>query len=155
MTRATLLAYGSQHHRGRTHHSTPTAPTARQPAGLLMPRYQVCPTQGCGQIRPIGGDCPAGHRAQAQATARDNQRRAARQRAHGSDLAHWRKVRRLAILEQRACQACGTTLDLTAHLDPAMAGDHRAATPDDITVLCRRCHGRVDQPRSLTGGRSR
>lgn len=153
MTLATLTEYAPQHHRDRTHHSTPTAPSARPPAGFLMPRYQVCPTRGCGQIRPIGGDCPTGHRA--QAAARDNQRRARKQRANGADLAHWRKMRAIAIAQQQCCQACGTTLDLTAHLDPALAGDHRTATPDDITILCRRCHGRVDQPRSLTGGTSR
>lgn len=56
-----------------------------------------------------------------------------------------------------ACQQCGTTGDrhtLTVHLNPALDGDHLAATRDDLTTLCRSCHGSVDAPRSHSGPKS-
>jgi 5-methylcytosine-specific restriction endonuclease McrA len=52
-----------------------------------------------------------------------------------------------------SCQRCGKTGDrhtLTVHLNPALGGDHLAASRDDLTTLCRSCHGSIDAPRART-----
>jgi 5-methylcytosine-specific restriction endonuclease McrA len=56
-----------------------------------------------------------------------------------------------------ACRQCGITGDrhtLTVHLNPALDGDHLVATRDDLTTLCRSCHGSVDAPRSRQAPRA-
>jgi 5-methylcytosine-specific restriction endonuclease McrA len=62
---------------------------------------------------------------------------------------HWRGVRQLALARDgHRCQKCGTTDDLTVHLDPRMRGDHDSATVEACITLCRSCHGRLDAPRA-------
>ena len=79
-----------------------------------------------------------------QAKRRDYERRDAKRIAHGRYTNRSRTVAHAAIHRDGCCRDCGTTTDLTAHLDPGFAGDHNAATIDDLTTLCRRCHGRRD-----------
>lgn len=84
--------------------------------------------------------------------ARDNGRRHDKQREHGRDTAHWRRIRaeRLLLAGNRCelgLHGCTGTAT-TAHLDPALEGDHRAATVDDIRSACAECHGRVDGARA-------
>jgi 5-methylcytosine-specific restriction endonuclease McrA len=67
---------------------------------------------------------------------------------HGRYTNRWRNLAHAAIRRAGACQDCGRTEDLTAHLDPAFAGDHNSCTIDDLTTLCRRCHGRRDGRRA-------
>jgi 5-methylcytosine-specific restriction endonuclease McrA len=52
------------------------------------------------------------------------------------------------IRDGHQCQHCGTSRDLTVHLDPNLAGNHFAATIDDCITVCRACHGTIDAPRA-------
>jgi 5-methylcytosine-specific restriction endonuclease McrA len=61
---------------------------------------------------------------------------------------HWRRLRQQALARDRCCQRCGTTHDLTVHLDPRMRGDHDTAVLEACTTLCRSCHGTIDAPRA-------
>lgn len=105
-----------------------------------MPLVRLC--AGCGRAIDNGlTRCPA------CATA-DNRRRAILNIKRGTNTSRWRKLRAHAVGRDGWCQRCGTSADLTVHLDPALAGDHRAATAADVVVLCRRCHGALDAPRA-------
>lgn len=109
----------------------------------------VCRTKGCGRLVPSGGSrrCPE-HELEHE--ARLNARRHRKQTEHGRDTARWRKLSTTARILAGRCQRCGTTARLTAHLRPELAGNHHAATLDDVTVLCSRCHGIIDGQRSRT-----
>lgn len=89
--------------------------------------------------------CPSCQRA-------DDRRRNEKRRTSGRTTAAWARLREAAIRRDGyACQRCGregTVATLTVHLRPELAGNHRAATLDDLTTLCRSCHGSVDAPRS-------
>ena len=77
-------------------------------------------------------------------TRRINHRKAGRNITTGRNTRHWRKIRQHAIATYGQCATCGTTSHLTAHLRPALHGDHRAATTSDVVVLCRSCHSRLE-----------
>ena len=75
---------------------------------------------------------------------------AAKRVASGRYKSGWIRLAKAPIARDRACQNWGATDDLTAHLDPAFAGDHNSRPADDLTTLCRRCHGRIDGRRAHT-----
>lgn len=95
-----------------------------------------------------GRDAAAGRTRCPDCTRLDNQRRAARNVKRGTNTRRWRKLRAYAIQRDGGCVRCGTTHDLTVHLDAALAGDHRQATSADVVTLCRSCHGSIDAPRA-------
>jgi hypothetical protein len=87
--------------------------------------------------------------------AEDNQRRKTKQRDQGRTTSHWKSLARTA--KQAAgyrCQSCGRPEErtptgwLSVHLRPELGGNHRAATLDDVVVLCLSCHGTLDAPRA-------
>jgi hypothetical protein len=105
-----------------------------------VPLARLCP--GCGRVVTGGrARCPDCARA-------DNQRRGARNVEHGTNTQRWRKLRAHVIARDRCCVRCGSSEDLTVHLDPVLAGDHRHATSVDAITLCRGCHGAVDARRA-------
>jgi 5-methylcytosine-specific restriction endonuclease McrA len=118
---------------------------------LVSPILKSCPTHGLyepGNPSIPRGKCPACYRA-------DNQRRKVKQRDQGRTTAHWKNLARRA--KQAAgyrCQGCGCpeVRDsrgwLSVHLRPELGGNHRAATLDDVVVLCLSCHGTLDAPRA-------
>ena len=116
-----------------------------------MPILKPCAAPGCRKLLPLGTTRCTIH--QREQTDRENARRRTKQRLAGRDTQRWKKLRQ-AVLERdgHACTRCGYTAHLTIHLDPAHGGDHRTATVDDCTTLCRSCHGRADGGRQ-TGGR--
>jgi 5-methylcytosine-specific restriction endonuclease McrA len=93
------------------------------------------------------GLCPDCQRA-------DNHRRNTKRRVSGRTTAAWQRLRLAAFdRDSYACRQCGqggTRHTLTVHLDPALKGNHWSATLDDLTTLCRSCHGSVDAPRAHT-----
>lgn len=96
-----------------------------------------CNHPGCGRLT-TSGRCP-----EHQPPSRHHER--------GYNTRHWRRLRTLAFAQHPYCAICGSGSDLTAHLRPELAGNHRAATLDDVIVLCRRHHGAVDAPRAKGG----
>jgi 5-methylcytosine-specific restriction endonuclease McrA len=84
----------------------------------------------------------------------DNKRRANNEATAGRLSPHWQKLRLRAIARDRHCQRCGTTNDLTVHLDPAKRGQHRNARLEDCTTLCRSCHGSIDAPRAAASAKA-
>jgi 5-methylcytosine-specific restriction endonuclease McrA len=82
----------------------------------------------------------------------DDRRRNTRRRLSGRTTAAWQRLRLAAFYRDGyACQRCsrtGTRHTLTVHLDPALEGNHWIATLDDLTTLCRSCHGSIDAPRA-------
>jgi 5-methylcytosine-specific restriction endonuclease McrA len=87
----------------------------------------------------------------AQLAARDS-RRHRRQSLHGRNTAAWRRLRKLAL--ERDDHTCQLQVDggctgaaTSVHLSPELAGDHDAATLDDLTSACAHCHGRLDGQR--------
>jgi 5-methylcytosine-specific restriction endonuclease McrA len=89
----------------------------------------------------------------------DDQRRNQRRAESGRSSYHWIKLREQAIARAgNRCQnpACGVELTkhtATVHLDPKLKGNHRHATLNNVTVLCRSCHGSVDAPRAAMSRR--
>ena len=82
----------------------------------------------------------------------DNQRRNAKTVSHGVKRAHNQRLRKQRLaFDGHRCQlrlpGC-TGRATTVHLDPRFAGDHDAATIDDLISACARCHGRIDAPRA-------
>jgi hypothetical protein len=82
-----------------------------------------------------------------------DQERAARREARGIDTPEWHRVRRQALAASGGvCALCGqefTSGDpASAHLNPALGGNHRNATVADVRMLRRSCHGRVGAPRT-------
>ena len=79
----------------------------------------------------------------------DNRRRQRKTRAHGRTTAAWQRLRKLALdRDDHICQlqmnAGCTRIATSVHLHPSLAGDHAAATIDDLTSACLHCHGVVD-----------
>ena len=100
-----------------------------------MPLMYVCGR--CREVHPQGQKCPL-------VIAEDNQRSRKRQREHGRDTRHWRRIAAAVKTRDRGCVRCGATTRLTVHLNPAMEGRHEYATEADCMTLCLRCHGQVD-----------
>lgn len=142
--------YGATHPPAHIGREVSSKPVERPAHSSQMPTTMtVCRTKGCGRLVPSAGsrrcrDHELEHR------ARDNARRHRKQDEHGRDTARWRRLSTLARILAGRCQRCGTTDRLTAHLRPELAGNHAAATIDDLTVLCVRCHGIIDGQRSNT-----
>jgi 5-methylcytosine-specific restriction endonuclease McrA len=106
-------------------------------------RGRICPS--CHHIHTDNG--PRDRACQ----QREDARRHAKERAQGRTTAAWRRLRQAALQRDGyRCRRCGRQTGLTAHLDRRLAGDHTRATLDDITTLCRSCHGSTDAPRSRT-----
>lgn len=104
----------------------------------------------CGRHRtlvPEGGRCPG-------CSSEESRRRGGKARAHGLWRANWRRVREQRIAyanghcELQVDEGC-TLVATTAHLDPALEGNHDEATVDDCMAACAHCHGVIDQPRSV------
>jgi 5-methylcytosine-specific restriction enzyme A len=111
-----------------------------------VPFGRLCPD--CGIIvvdAPVDGRCPEHAAAH---LARDNQRRATKQRAHGRNSRHWRRLCARAKELQPWCSLCGRRRKLTVHLRPECGTDHARATLDQVVVLCVWCHGDVDGGRA-------
>lgn len=103
------------------------------------------PCLDCG--RPShGARCPDHERVQ-------NQRRHEKAKANGLYSLHWRNLRDAVFMrsaglcELRIDDDCRSIME-TVHLDPALEGDHLAATPEDCKAACLHCHGVVDAPRA-------
>jgi 5-methylcytosine-specific restriction endonuclease McrA len=79
-----------------------------------------------------------------------NRRRAARNREAGRSTYRWKQLRAEAFaLAGGVCMDCGARgVRLSAHLHPALRGDHFNATLADVRVLCLRCHGARDGGRA-------
>jgi hypothetical protein len=102
------------------------------------------PCLTCG--RPSAGAYCAEH-------DQDDARRNAKTRAHGVKRAHFQRLRAQRL--ELAGRFCELTIDAdctreatTVHLDPALEGNHDAATIDDVRAACLHCHGVVDGARS-------
>lgn len=111
-----------------------------------MTIVRLCPRCGAPNERgSLAGLCP-------KHTREDNARRNKKRKDSGRTTTAWQRIRLAAFhRDGYACQRCGKTGDrhtLTVHLSPALDGDHLAASRDDLTTLCRSCHGSVDAPRS-------
>ncbi|HVM69020.1 MAG TPA: hypothetical protein VM204_04205 [Gaiellaceae bacterium] len=118
-----------------------------------MTVLRPCATAGCSALT---SDRRCARHALARKRA-DNDRRHAKQRAHGRDLAHWQRIR--AAVRARSGGRCELRLRgclgvaLSVHLDPALQGRHDLATPADAVDACAPCHGRVDGPRAAASRR--
>ncbi|MEO5576451.1 MAG: HNH endonuclease signature motif containing protein, partial [Gaiellaceae bacterium] len=83
-----------------------------------------------------------------------DRRRNEKRKTSGRTTTAWNRLREAAIrrdgytCQRSGCGATGTVGTLTVHLDPRLGGNHWIATLDDLTTLCRSCHGTVDAPRS-------
>jgi 5-methylcytosine-specific restriction endonuclease McrA len=97
---------------------------------------------GCGRITNGGRYCP-------EHKALEAERRWQRDLRHGTQSSYWRALRAEAKeRDGHRCRRCGTSLDLTVHLDPRLKGNHMRARLSDVTTLCRRCHGSIDAARA-------
>lgn len=112
----------------------------------MSPILKSCVRHGL--YTPNRHGCPACYQA-------DNRRRTVKQREQGRTTSRWKNLARQA--KQAAgyrCQACGRpeVRDsrgwLSVHLRPELGGNHRAATLEDVVVLCLSCHGTLDAPRA-------
>ncbi len=66
-------------------------------------------------------------------------RRSEAERGYGAE---WRAVRSVVRSEVRACEECGTTVDLTVdHIVPQSLGGTDVRS--NLRVLCRSCHSAV------------
>lgn len=109
-----------------------------------MPR-RPCITCGV----PCEGSYCAKHRPD------ENARRNAKTVAHGVKRTHFQTLRPqvfaaaggLCEFRLRGCTRVATTV----HLDPALEGNHDAATVDDCQAACAHCHGVIDGRRSSNG----
>jgi len=64
--------------------------------------------------------------------------------ARGRNTYAWQRLRaERRRLDGHRCTYCGATQDLTVHLDPRLAGNHRAATLADCVTACRSCNSRL------------
>jgi 5-methylcytosine-specific restriction endonuclease McrA len=105
--------------------------------GIVDPQHQCFTDPATGQ-RVIGTQ---------------NQRRAAKNRVNHTKSTYWSRVRRQRLaLDGHRCtfrfpDIC-TGQATMVHLDPALNGNHLAATLDNTRSACRRCHGRVDGKRT-------
>jgi hypothetical protein len=103
---------------------------------------RVCATPACGQLLHPDTPCPqCGRKGHLPKQTKDTMR--------GYHSRNWREVKwRAQVRDGFRCQQCGSPFALTAHLDPARQGDHYHATLDEVTTLCRTCHGTLDAPRA-------
>jgi hypothetical protein len=106
-----------------------------------MPLGRICSRQN----GAICVDCPKSCRL-------DNQRRAAKSKAHGLTTTRWARLRLQRLtLDRWQCQlrlgGC-TGRAATVHLRAALGGNHQAATIDDCVSACGHCHGVLDGPRA-------
>jgi hypothetical protein len=112
-----------------------------------VPLLKFCPRCPC-TIELSRRLCPDCQRA-------DDRRRNAKRRASGRTTAAWQRLRLAALhRDGYACRRCGRTgtrHTLTVHLRPELGGNHRIAALDDLTTLCRSCHGSIDAPRAQGG----
>jgi 5-methylcytosine-specific restriction protein A len=61
------------------------------------------------------------------------------------DSTEWKKVRELARRRDGACTRCGTNSDLTVHhVHSRRTHPHLALDVDNLTTLCRSCHGAIE-----------
>jgi len=61
--------------------------------------------------------------------------------AHGRNTHRWQQLRAARKqLDGHRCTYCGSTQDLTVHLHPRLAGNHRNATLADCVTACRSCN---------------
>ena len=108
-----------------------------------MTLFRLCPK--CGALGETAGLCAKCKRA-------DNLRRTEKRRTSGRTTAAWNRLRVAAIerdgFQCRRCGRGGTVKTLTVHLRPELGGNHFSARLEDLTTLCRSCHGSVDAPRS-------
>ena len=111
---------------------------------------RICCERGCGRaFTPVSGRrrndrCP--EHAAAQAQRRDKQK-AVKNREQGRTTQHWKRLRVQALdRDDYTCQVCGQPA-VSVHINPALGGDHRAATLDDCVSACLSCHGRLDGQR--------
>jgi len=104
---------------------------------------RVCPKHG---RHPAGQPCPS-------CAAADTTRRNTLNRQQGRTTQHWKRIAAAAKQAHPFCADCTSTLDLTVHLHPSLGGNHRLATLDTVTVLCRSCHGQRDAPRAAEARR--
>ena len=118
-----------------------TVPAVRQ-TGVAMP-MKIC--NGCGRMT-TARRCPPCQQAHDRA---HNRQRAAKTKAQGRNTAAWRKLRAAVLARDgHACRRCGSGHYLTAHLHPALGGNHRHPTLADCDTLCASCHGSDDAPRA-------
>lgn len=125
-----------------------------------QPTARICVHPGCGQRFKTAD--PRVHRClshQVDHQQRDDDRRHAKQHDHGRDTARWVNLRRQALLRDgHTCQlridAACTGTATTVHLDPALEGNHAAASLDDVASACAHCHGAEDATRSRGGSRA-
>jgi hypothetical protein len=99
------------------------------------------------------GIVPTTHRCSPKwGTGTDNQLRARKNKAHGTNTPYWRQLRQQALerdghtcqLQHRGCTEVATTV----HLDPALKGNHRIAGLEDCRSACKHCHGVEDGRRT-------
>jgi 5-methylcytosine-specific restriction endonuclease McrA len=83
----------------------------------------------------------------------DNQIRASKNKAHGTQTTYWRKLRTQAL--ERDGYRCQLNVDhrctqaaTTVHLDPALKGNHRIAGLEHCKSACKHCHGVEDGRRT-------
>lgn len=103
----------------------------------MSPIVHLCPRPGCGRTDT-----------HTHTNTHDTTRRTAKTKASGRNRSAWHRLRKAAIARDRGCTVCGTTTDLTVHLDPSLNGDHHNATLDQVITLCRSHHGTTDAPRA-------
>jgi 5-methylcytosine-specific restriction endonuclease McrA len=107
----------------------------------VSPIYRLCPKCGAFNGRNnLAGLCESCKRA-------DNQRRNQKRKDSGRTTEAWQRMRLTAlerdgyVCQHEGCGATGTAKTLTVHLRPELGGNHFAATLNDLTTLCRSCHG--------------
>lgn len=53
----------------------------------------------------------------------------------------WYNTRKIHLLKQNCCQACGTKRRLQVHhIEPVHINPYRELDPDNLITLCRTCH---------------
>jgi hypothetical protein len=100
------------------------------------------------------GIVPATHRCSPRwGTGTDNQLRARKNKAHGTQTSYWRQLRQRAL--ERDGHRCQLKVDhrctgiaTTVHLDPALKGHHRIARLKHCKSACKHCHGVEDGRRT-------
>ena len=105
----------------------------------LFPEDRTIKTYGrCPRCRPAYLD------RQAARPGRHNRRRTREREITQSfyDSTSWKKIRDVARRRDGACTRCGTTTDLTVHhIHSRRTHPHLALDVDNLTTLCRSCHG--------------
>ena len=68
------------------------------------------------------------------------------------DSWRWRKLRAAKVAEVGACQRCGLSVNLSVHHDLPISSGYDPYDPDNLVVLCRKCHNKTDARRRRGGG---